>query len=570
MRSASPVRLQTQPHLRRLFYVVLVAALAGLIISHLTAALPVLRPSDVVDTEAARRPPASASSADAAAASDASASHAGKDDARCLRYGAVKEVGETVAAGALCKLVNERAHRLALTRQNESSPPPPAAAQAGCRRLGDGTGRRGTVGERDAKGLREGVTIVIPTYKGHKTMRNTVGTWQQSGFLRHPEVTDVIVRMNGCTCRDFETMHDDIWGFARKAPYNLNVTVLCGSGNWLFARHLIAAVLEVETTMFIQTENDRPMLRRTNESAADYKARVRSVLDTAIGAVRNGSCGQALPYVHLHRMHMSGADEVMHRAWRESGRPKSARPVELTRPHQKPGDVTECWACCSDVVDEYRAAANKTAYLERGCLSRGATQCRLWVCREFALWVEEDAAKRSGAASDTDTRNRNLICLTTFVRATGVHREGVRRLTQEGRVSTAGEIEKPADWSALHWWAEKRLVRFQREPLLLCYKTAHHVNAPALHRTSHYVSHVAARMCVAPVKSGMSVGKARRVFTKRKGIVVKQPKTYFNHYGKLMEYFLMEQFTNDVACYVDGLTEHVELESYDGNSIDPH
>eukprot|EP00754_Rhynchopus_humris_P012775 Rhum_TRINITY_DN14304_c4_g1::Rhum_TRINITY_DN14304_c4_g1_i1::g.79767::m.79767 len=233
MRSASPVRLQTQSHLRRVFYAGLVAALVGLIFSHLTAASPAsLRPGGVADQRHGGSNVADAEEASAASgAESAGSSQAGKGDARCLRYGAMKEVREARAAGTLCKLVSERARGFALARETGapslSPPPAAAAAQAGCRWLGDGAGRRGALGERDAAtGLREGVTIVIPTYKGHETMRNTVGTWRQSGFLMHPEVTDVIVRMNGCTCRDFETMHDDIWSFAKKAPYNLNVTVL--------------------------------------------------------------------------------------------------------------------------------------------------------------------------------------------------------------------------------------------------------------------------------------------------------------------------------------------------------
>ena len=565
---ASSPRATSALYPRRLFYAVFLAALASLAFLHFTATQPAAAAAATSAAPAApsahpRDANVSDASSAASAASSSSESSSQTGDARCLLYGAAKEVGEAGAAAAVCKIVHER-----VTGPLQALSRAPAAAEAAsCRRLGYPEGqRRASVGERNAAGLREGVTVVVPTYKGHETMRHAVATWRQSGFLAHPDVTDVIVRMNSCSCSDRDMMRDDIWAFASAPPYNLNVTVLCGSGNWLFARHLIGAVLEVETTMFIQTENDRPMLRRTNESAAVYQARVRSGLDTAIGAMRNGSCAQALPYVHLHRMHMTGPDEAMHRAWRESGLPRSARPVELTRPHQKPGDVTECWAECSDAVEEYRTAANKTAYLERGCLAGGVPKCRLWVCRELAMWIEEDPTKRSGAGSDTDGRNRNLMCLTNFVRAAGVHREGVRRLSR-GRVSTAEEIERPADGSALHWWAEKRLVRFQREPLLLCYKTAHHVNAPALYDTAFYLSHVATRLCATPTKSGMSVGRGKRVRTK-KGTIFKPAPTYFQHYSKQLEYFQMQHFADDIACYVDGLTEHIELESYDGTSID--
>eukprot|EP01061_Rhynchopus_euleeides_P008548 TRINITY_DN17697_c0_g1_i3.p2 TRINITY_DN17697_c0_g1~~TRINITY_DN17697_c0_g1_i3.p2 ORF type:complete len:488 (+),score=142.27 TRINITY_DN17697_c0_g1_i3:118-1581(+) len=386
-----------------------------------------------------------------------------------------------------------------------------------------------------ADNLTEGVTMVVPSYKGLNTMRNTVESWKDSHLLRHPLLREVVVRMNGCTCSDYTVMAQ-LWEPMRHPPYNISVRILCGKTNWLFARVMLALLLEVRTELFFQTEADRPTLQRSDETIEEYRKRVAGIVTAASSTALN----RETPYVHMHRMIFSQRDLNMYRRWQVSG---GVKPIELTRPHQQPNDITQCWHHCEDRIDELLVARengtvkeldDRCMALQRSTSHR--TECERNSCRELSLWRSNDT-RGMGAGSQDDKKHRNLMCYPSFL----------RRMNE-----THPELaESPNE----HWFLKYRAVKWQLEPFLTCFRSSQWANAPAIYNTHFYFHSVAVRMCHSP----------RKMF--QAGLIFNKKKRYYNHYGKRMEYFLRQYLAGHVVCHTDGITEHIELESYEGTHV---
>ena len=410
----------------------------------------------------------------------------------------------------------------------------------------------------------KGVTLLIPTYKGAATLAGTVKTWVESGLLGHPSLKRVVVRVNGCDCAQKATVASL---FARSAAH-LPLTILCSEANILHPRAMLALIAEVTTEAFLYTENDRPILRRTNEGIDAYKARVQSILNLAFDTVSADR-----PYIHLHRMLLGAQDEKMYRGWKEEGVIRHAMkllgnrtkvsiptyrmagmvvraevksevlwgrspghaaekshlallPVELTRPHQVEGDITPCWTYCIDIAEDWKTKAlhEKSAVLDMCRHVAPLTpkdqheRCVFWACREWQQWV---------GSPMKETNFRNMMCWVPWSRYPGMPK----------------------------WYQEERLVSYQSDPFLACVRSNHFVNAPAVYETEWYRRTVATTMC----QSSRSRDKSGLTFNPRK--------KRYKHYGARMEQFMINNLAGNISCYTEGLTEHIEPEGYDMDRV---
>ena len=385
--------------------------------------------------------------------------------------------------------------------------------------------------------LSDGITLLVPLYKALRTMNNTVRSWQDSHMLRHPLLRAVVVRMNGCTCEDKRVV-SAMWEPIRHPPYNVTVRILCGKSNWLFAKVMLALMLEIKTKLFFQTEADRPTLRRTNESAHDFRARVKSVIDVAAETASNIST----PYVHVHRMVFSQRDAKMYEEWKQRGADPADKPIELTRPHQESRDVTPCWQTCEDRVDSYVAAradggenGTKVQMQDAHCKSiierSYARRCEAFTCNELILWKARDTTGM-GVGSQNDPKHGVPMCYPTFVRRMAEIRPDLTDVND-------------------HWFMKHRVKKYQADPFVACMDSAHFANAPAITNMVWYYHKVAVLMC-----------HSKRRMTDA-GFFFSKKKPYYNHYGKKMEAFMRKALMGQTVCHTDGITEHMELESYD-------
>eukprot|EP01064_Diplonema_japonicum_P023136 TRINITY_DN3358_c0_g1_i1.p1 TRINITY_DN3358_c0_g1~~TRINITY_DN3358_c0_g1_i1.p1 ORF type:complete len:452 (+),score=105.60 TRINITY_DN3358_c0_g1_i1:80-1357(+) len=371
-----------------------------------------------------------------------------------------------------------------------------------------------SAGPPEEEELIEGYTLLITTYKGHDTMRNTYKSWVASGFLYHPKLRQVVVHINKCTCND-TAVTNEIFSTAK-----VDVRIICSAKNRLHPFALLASVLEVRTRQILFTENDRPTMRRTNEFTSHYRNRVATVLDTALSVVES----IATPYVIIHRMGMSQMDVDMYLKWKEE---RGVPPVELTRPHQHEGDITECWKTCVDIShgwaarpEEERVKRLATCRRIQHQIPTPSTRCMTYACREWLLWLSKNGT--GGAGSASDTQYRELMCHMVWIRDPG-----------------------PPEW-----FVAERLVRYDRDPFVSCTRSAHWVNAPTVFDTRWYITAVAGRMCSSTYQMIKS------------GLVYLPKKPHFGHYGRKMEQYLIKHLAGHPVCHTDGITEHIELEDY--------
>ncbi|KAJ9467774.1 hypothetical protein DIPPA_27949 [Diplonema papillatum] len=89
---------------------------------------------------------------------------------------------------------------------------------------------------------------------------------------------------------------------------------------------------------------------------------------------------------------------------------------------------------------------------------------------------------------------------------------------------------------------------------LTCFRQSTWSNGPALFRVSWYLDTIVRRMCQFPDQAGLR-------FRSRS--------PHFGWYGRQMEYFLSRVFAKEQypMCCGDGIMDHIEIESFDGDSV---
>jgi len=369
-------------------------------------------------------------------------------------------------------------------------------------------------------------TLVITTYKGHQTLRNTMKSWNESGLLSHPGLAEAVVHINKCRCVDKDHTRQSFADFAPHLPLRIQ----CVKNNRIHPLALLSAIGAVRTPFAMMSENDRPTIRRTGESDEAFRRRVQGVLDLSLAtASRPGT-----PFVLIHRFFLQGQDIEAYRDYvaRRARGENATLPPEVMRPHQywdRP-DSARCWPLCMDLVE---AAGDKTALeaLEAKCKAPpppGVDQfCHYSVCVERALWL--DPTGGSGAQSAKDHQFREMSCAPVWIRT----------------------IEVPKWYSETsQLWHNHDPKRPLSHPFVYCRRSQHFVNAPQIFDTRWYLTEFAGFMC------------RNRKNMLASGLQFKPKKAYFGYYGRHMEDFNIKYRAGKVACHADGITDHIELEDY--------
>eukprot|EP00756_Hemistasia_phaeocysticola_P006365 Hpha_TRINITY_DN13793_c0_g1::TRINITY_DN13793_c0_g1_i5::g.142689::m.142689 len=403
----------------------------------------------------------------------------------------------------------------------------PARPDAFCRfALGNG---RKLDSWKDGEELRW--TLVMTTYKGHRTLHNTLKSWAESGLLSHPGLAEAVVHINKCRCEDKEHTRRS---FAESAPH-LPLRIQCVKTNRIHPQALLSVIGAVKTPFAMMSENDRPTMRRTGESNEAFRDRVRGVLDLSLATASRPDT----PFVLIHRFFLQGRDIEAYRDYvaRRSRGENATLPPEVTRPHQywdRP-DGARCWTQCMRVVE-----AEGDESLERK-LSLDCTRpapagtdpfCHKQLCRERDLWL--DPTGGDGACSAKDPKFRELMCAPVWIRTIG----------------------------APKWYVETRYLyhnhrgaRPLSEPFVYCARSQHWINAPQIFRTKWYLTDLVGTMC----------RNRKTIFAS--GLQFNQKRKYFGHYGRAMEDFNIKYRAGGIVCHADGITDHMELEDYFGTKL---
>eukprot|EP00756_Hemistasia_phaeocysticola_P006367 Hpha_TRINITY_DN13793_c0_g1::TRINITY_DN13793_c0_g1_i6::g.142692::m.142692 len=398
----------------------------------------------------------------------------------------------------------------------------PARPDAFCRfALGNG---RKLDSWKDGEELRW--TLVMTTYKGHRTLHNTLKSWAESGLLSHPGLAEAVVHINKCRCEDKEHTRRS---FAESAPH-LPLRIQCVKTNRIHPQALLSVIGAVKTPFAMMSENDRPTMRRTGESNEAFRDRVRGVLDLSLATASRPDT----PFVLIHRFFLQGRDIEAYRDYvaRRSRGENATLPPEVTRPHQywdRP-DSASCWPLCMNLV---QAAGNKTALeaLDAHCRApppAGTSPfCHYAVCTENALWL--DPTGGSGAMSAKDHQFRELSCAPVWIRTISV-----------------------PDWyrNAKKLTHNHNPDRPLSDPFVYCGRSQHWVNAPQVFNTKWYLTDLAGFMC----------RNKRNLLAS--GMQYKAKKPYFGYYGRHMEDFNIKYRAGKIVCHADGITDHIELEDY--------
>eukprot|EP01062_Namystynia_karyoxenos_P035737 TRINITY_DN26102_c0_g1_i1.p2 TRINITY_DN26102_c0_g1~~TRINITY_DN26102_c0_g1_i1.p2 ORF type:complete len:553 (+),score=135.27 TRINITY_DN26102_c0_g1_i1:118-1659(+) len=369
-------------------------------------------------------------------------------------------------------------------------------------------------------------TLVVTTYKGHKTLRNTLQTWAHSGLLHHPHLAETVWHVNKCTCADVDVIRGTIAALAPALP----VRVLCTSANRIHPQALLMAIGSVRTPFTMLSENDRPTLPRTGETPAELRARIGGVLDLSLQTAAR----EETPFVLIHRFFLQSRDIKAYKEYREllaRGVNATLAP-EVTRPHQHMDqpwrDPAQCWIKCADAALAAGDPEKRKAYDEacKETMRKGQPFCDRAVCQEWIFWQSADGG--TGAVSGSDPGYREMMCAPVWMQLLGA----------------------PA------WYKEKRLRYTNWDPqkplapFVYCTKSAHWVNAPQIFRTKWYLQDLVGFMC----------RNRKNIYAS--GLIFKPKKKYFGHYGRAMEDFNIKYRAGLVVCHADGITDHVELEDY--------
>eukprot|EP01065_Artemidia_motanka_P019220 TRINITY_DN22790_c0_g1_i2.p1 TRINITY_DN22790_c0_g1~~TRINITY_DN22790_c0_g1_i2.p1 ORF type:complete len:510 (+),score=85.30 TRINITY_DN22790_c0_g1_i2:169-1698(+) len=374
--------------------------------------------------------------------------------------------------------------------------------------------RQPTPGERN-------FTIVMTSYKGHDTLRNTFHTWRDTGLLEHPALHELIVHINKCTCNDTDVLDSILDAVAPK----LRRRYLCNPGNRIHGLAMLNGLGAVTTPYVLFTENDRVTLRDAGESRADAKFRVSALISRALATASE----EHTPFVFLERL---GATETEMSLFKKFLKEHPSR----SRVYQKVADVPRgvlpprevdfgldrCWTSCVEVARRNPHDRNRLCKPE---LKKGEVyDCLPVACREWEEYIGDFPLSPSG-------------CLTAF-HSVAPGEMNQRRQTDVGyRVRGNGTAASP---------------------LMMCLRTHYWSNGPQLFRVAWYHDKVVRMLC-------------HRVHAQKAGLVFKSAQSHFGLYGRRMERFLTKRVfrkTGFIKClFGNGLMDHVEKEIYDLHKV---
>ena len=352
-------------------------------------------------------------------------------------------------------------------------------------------------------------TIGITTYKGERTIRNTLQSYTKFGFLTHRAVSSVVFHINACDADDVRLLVNET---AAAAAAGVRVRVLCSRANVYHPIALYRIAEHTATPFVMLTENDRPVGVAAGDGLpgrASTALRVRRYLDASLDALtaQVDENGTRPVQVYLERK-VSDYDVDMYEALgRRTGR-------------ESYWGSNICWKECIELA--LTPQANLTDEIEAYCRSR--LPCQRNICREYQAW-------------HGGKRQLSFNCVRTFDRR-GFEEAAPRKLARAQTLFGQGPAEVSCEMSS--GWS----------------------NGPAVINVDWYRRTILTALCVGTYKQ-KEAGPLKKRYPKT-GLKMNQPNTAYGWYGRQMEHYLAPR-SEKYACAGDGFLDHEELESYDTN-----
>eukprot|EP01065_Artemidia_motanka_P033174 TRINITY_DN40141_c0_g1_i1.p1 TRINITY_DN40141_c0_g1~~TRINITY_DN40141_c0_g1_i1.p1 ORF type:complete len:477 (+),score=136.70 TRINITY_DN40141_c0_g1_i1:55-1485(+) len=325
-------------------------------------------------------------------------------------------------------------------------------------------------------------TLVISSVQSEPTVQRTIDSFADSGVLQHPQLEEIVVYIDSCTC----AMTSFLERALRRVAPQMKKRFICHRGVRLPAVAALVALSAVRTPYVLMTGGDRVSVRDAGEDQKTVRRRVSAMLSSGLRMLSDA----ATPYVLLERLGPTAAEIKQFNSFVQKAEPEVVRAGPGAKVHSEVemlprGTVQKrrvmqgldhCWPACLEVARRSELIRNTVCEPE---LARGpyVLDCMPVACREWAAYT-------SGFPQAP------VSCATAFYSTAPGAISNKTSSDPSFRTMGSGAVESP---------------------LTLCLRVRFWNNGPAMFRLGWYKEKVARRMCTAShaLRAGLVVDKKR-------------------------------------------------------------